>query len=159
MIRITLCRDARSCVRCVKGYSIRGFNGDGRTTVRPYTGLHVTGSIPVVTRLAVLQRTHGRASLHRATRHGVHTSRYTSNAFPQIVTRHAPPKKYEAVTPHGVTASLAQPSSRAPLLRYLVGFDSDTLRVKEILYRYDLDGLGAVALVREEGTPERPIIW
>ena len=68
-------------------------------------------------------------------------------------------KRYEAVTPQGVTAPLAQPSRRAPLLRYLVGFDSDTLCVKEILDRDHLDGLGAVALVREEGALERPISW
>ena len=44
------CRDARSSVRCVKGYGVRcindsglhvPFNGDGRTTVRPYISLHV----------------------------------------------------------------------------------------------------------------------
>ena len=75
---------------------------------------------------------------------------------------HVPPptkKKHEAVTPQGVTASLAQQSSRAPLLIYLVSIDVDTLRVKEILDRDHLDGLGASTLVREEGTLERPIIW
>ncbi len=30
------CRDARSCVRCIKGYSVRVFNGNGRSTERPY---------------------------------------------------------------------------------------------------------------------------
>ena len=63
MIRVTICRDARSCVRCIKSYSVtaltgtdarpcvptnrytlglpfqslqrQGVNGDGRTTVRP----------------------------------------------------------------------------------------------------------------------------
>ena len=32
MIRVTLCRDARSCVRCVKGYSVRVLTG---TDARP----------------------------------------------------------------------------------------------------------------------------
>ena len=61
-IRITLCRDARSSVHCVKGYSIvvltgtdaravRPYKGllvslyyNGRTTVRPYKGLFVSSS-------------------------------------------------------------------------------------------------------------------
>ena len=42
------CRDARSCVRCVKGYSVRDLTG---TDARP--------SVPTaVTRLAVRERTH-----------------------------------------------------------------------------------------------------
>ena len=65
------CRDARSCVRCVKGYSVRGFNGNGRSTERPYnrysscrTTTDARPCVPTtVTRLAVLQRTHDRASL------------------------------------------------------------------------------------------------
>ena len=130
-IRVTICRDARSCVRCIKCYSVgllsvsvgsttdaqtvrpykslhvellhvglllyHGFNGDGRTTVRPYKLLHVrslhvncycvvvlTGTdarpcvptnrysssafVQIVIRLAVLQRTHDRASLQIVTR-------------------------------------------------------------------------------------------
>ena len=43
-----MCRDARSCVRCVKGYSVNTLTSilvsmfyNGRTTVRPYKGLLV----------------------------------------------------------------------------------------------------------------------
>ena len=48
MRRVAMCRDARSCVRCVKGYSVNTLTSilvsmfyNGRTTVRPYKGLLV----------------------------------------------------------------------------------------------------------------------
>ena len=73
--------NGRTTVRPYKSlHVLRYYNG--RTTVRPYSGLHVTASRHIATRLAVLQRTHGRASdrasLQVVTRHGIHTDRYTS---------------------------------------------------------------------------------
>ena len=52
--RVTLCRDARSCVRCVKGYYINTLTSmlvstfyNGRTTVRPYKGLLVSSNYSI----------------------------------------------------------------------------------------------------------------
>ena len=44
MGRVALCRDARSSVRCIKGYSIVVLTGTDAQTVRPYMSLPVSNS-------------------------------------------------------------------------------------------------------------------
>ena len=72
MIRITLCRDARLCVRCIKGYSVRALTGtDARpcvptnryTSWHPYQSLHV---LPYYNGRPLAR--HSRASLQRVSR-------------------------------------------------------------------------------------------
>ena len=52
LLRVTICRDARSCVHCIKGYSVVVFTGTDALSLDT-----IRASYKIVTRLDILQST------------------------------------------------------------------------------------------------------